>query len=147
MEQVKPSSSWRGPYETLTDDPAILRSPPPTTTEVLVDVERTLHDVKTSAIEGEDLATATSPADEASTHLIADEAVAAAGTGRVTCVACPGVYLSLRRSYPARQSDVFVDFDPRFQVRGRRREGRSGGVCASELTRKLNFLSIIAEFW
>lgn len=124
MEQVKPSSTWRGPYETLTEDPGLLRSP--TTGEaVLVDVERTVHDVKISAIEGEDLATAMSPADEATTHLIADEAVAAAsGSGRVACVAFPGVCLSLRRSYPARQGDIIIDFDPRFQVREIRTQKR-----------------------
>lgn len=115
MEQVKPV---RGPYETLTSDPAALRSPDPTPVEVALDLGRSLHDVKTSYVAGEDLVPKVESTDEATAHLVADEAAIAAGpSGLIACIACPAVFLSLRRAHPNRENDLLIDFDPRFQVR------------------------------
>ena len=115
MEQIKPS---RGPYEILTPDPAAMRSPGKTPAQVAVDLFRSLNDVKLSHVDGEDLVPKVESTDEATAHLIADEAVLVAGpTGRIACIAGPAVYLSLKRSHPDRENDLLIDFDPRFKVR------------------------------
>jgi Probable N6-adenine methyltransferase len=115
MEQVQPS---RGPYETLYDDPASLRSPEPTPSETFMDIQKNIQIVNSShVLEGEELAYALKSLDEATTHLIADEAAIAAGAGgRVACIACPGVYISLKKGHPEHANDLLMDFDPRFKV-------------------------------
>ena len=108
----------RGPYETLHDDPATLRSPGPTPAETFIDLQMNIKLMEKSHLpDGEDLASAVESIDEATIHLIADEAAIAAGSGgRVACIACPGVMATLKQTHPDHKNDIMVDFDPRFRV-------------------------------
>jgi len=116
MEQVK---ATRGPSETLHDDPAALRSPEPTPTQTYVDLQMNIGLMKGSSLpEAEDIIPIVESIDEATVHLIADEASYAAGaSGRVACIGCPGIYVSLKEAHPEHKvDDLFIDFDPRFRV-------------------------------
>lgn len=115
MEQIK---ATRGPYETLHDDPAALRSPEATPAQTYIDLQMNIKLMKSSDLpEAEDIVSVVESIDEATVHLIADEASYAAGaSGRVACIACPGVYVTLKEAHPDHKSDLFIDFDPRFRV-------------------------------
>ena len=115
MEHVKPR---RGPYETLHDDPAALRSPEPTPAETYIDLQMNIKLMNRSRLrEGDVGPYVLESIDEATAHLIADEATRAAGPGgRVAAIACPGIYLNLIKAHPEHKNDVFIDFDPRFKV-------------------------------
>ena len=56
--------------------------------------------------------------DEGTAHMIADQAVRAAGPtgGRIACCYCPQLFQSLREAFPTQEAHLF-EFDPRFQVR------------------------------
>jgi hypothetical protein len=116
MEQIK---ATRGPYETLHDDPAALRSPEHTPAQTYIDLQMNIKLMKSSGLpEAEDIISVVESIDEATVHLIADEASYAAGSsGRVACIGCPGVYISLKKAHPERTvDDLLIDFDPRFSV-------------------------------
>ncbi|KAG7673602.1 hypothetical protein Ndes2526B_g02948 [Nannochloris sp. 'desiccata'] len=118
MEQIK---ATRGPYETLHDDPAALRSPEATPAQTYIDLQMNIKLMKSSDLpEAEDIVSVVESIDEATVHLIADEASYAAGaSGRVACIACPGVYVTLKEAHPDHKSDLFIDFDPRFRGFGK----------------------------
>lgn len=107
-------------YERFVDDPATLRSPPHTVAEEEIQLKRRIDDVnKTPQIHADDLIADVASIDEATRNVIADEAVHVATslspTAKIACIACPGIYFSLRESFPDRHHDLLIDFDPRFE--------------------------------
>ena len=106
-------------YESFQEnDPGEVSSRGLSPESIHVDLLRSMNAVSSSQLNAEDLLSVDT-LDEATRHLIADEAVAAAGTnGKIACIACGGVYLTLKEAHPERTHlDVFMDFDPRFLVR------------------------------
>ncbi len=101
----------------LQEDPASLRSPPAEgLAETYIDLQMNIK-LMENPDEPEDIIPALESVDEATVHILADEAALAAGPGgRVACIASPGVYHSLKEAHPDHKNDLFVDFDPRFRV-------------------------------